>query len=151
MTSRPRPASLRACPDVAAARAPAVSGWSVGQHVEHCLLATIGIAAALAGSSPPPPRPGLALKRRMLILTGWIPRGRARAPAAVSPQVEPGIERLQALLEQADAALADAAQLPQDAWFRHFALGPMDRDTSLAFLAVHDRHHLKIVRDILRG
>ena len=143
---------LREAVDHAGSRRPAVSAWSVGQHVGHCALAVRGIAKALLRSRPPMPsrRRGWAW-RQVILRTGWIPRGRARAPEGVVPPEELEEEALQALLDECAELLGAVSHLGDDAWFEHFALGVMDRDAALRFLEVHDAHHLKIVADILRG
>ena len=107
------------------------------------------ITRLVLDSEPPVPKPGLALWRRLILLSGRIPRGAGRAPRPVSPEHEPGPQDLLASLERAGQAVDALLAAPADGWFRHFALGPMDRDTSLRFLAVHNRHHARIAREIV--
>lgn len=133
----------------AAVRAPGRSSWTVGQHVEHCVLATLAISRLVRESSPPVPPVGFAWRRRILLATGRIPRGRARAPEAVVPTEELDPDRLgERVAEAVDAVAALRAAAP-DGWFRHFVLGPMDRDTSLRFVRIHNRHHERIAREVL--
>jgi len=143
-------AALRALVPHAASRAPEVSAWSVGRQVEHCALAMEGIGEALLASTPPPPRAGLALTQRLVLLAGWLPRGRARAPESVVPTAEPDPGALERHLSAAEELLRRVARADRGLWFRHFVLGVMDRDRALRFLAVHNRHHGKIARDVLR-
>jgi Mycothiol maleylpyruvate isomerase N-terminal domain len=85
-----------------AARAPAVSGWSVAEQLEHLVLVDRAVLksvrriladshgkAAQAGepaqpgepgqpAQPAPPAPGINLLGRLVLGTGFMPRGRAR-------------------------------------------------------------------------
>lgn len=55
-----------------------------------------------------------------------------------------------ASLDTAEARVRDAVALPEDAWYDHHVFGPFRRDKVLWFMGVHNRHHLKIIRDILK-
>lgn len=140
---------LRAFVDRRDARSPEVSSWSVGMHIEHCCLAVNSVCGALVDSVPPPPPAGFSLLRSTMLKTGFIPRGRGRAPKAVIPTREPDGDELHATLERAEADLNAARELSPQAWFRHFVFGVMTRDESLRFLAVHNTHHIKIMRDVV--
>lgn len=142
--------ALRAAIDSASARAPAISDWSVGRHVEHCALAASSIARALLASDSQPPG-GPTAAGWIVLLAGRIPRGRGRAPQAVVPVTERAPAELHARLDEAAALTERARRADPAAWFRHFGLGVLRRDRALRFLDIHHRHHLRIVRDILRG
>lgn len=140
--------------------APAVSGWSVGQHVEHLarsnggvlrqletLLADPGKAAPLAG--------GPSFVGRVVLLVGRIPRGRGDSPASVRPQgvARDEVERVLAQARERVARLAGRAaeidRLP--ARFPHPIFGPLTAPQWMRFLDVHNRHHLRIVDDVERA
>jgi hypothetical protein len=53
------------------------------------------------------------------------------------------------LLDQSERILTEAHDLDPKAWFRHFALGVLDRDKTLRFIRIHNRHHLRIISDIV--
>ena len=142
-------AALRRAAASAAVRAPGVSGWSVGMHVHHCCLSTIEVCRALCASQPPVPASDFSLVRELVFVTGRIPRGRATVPDRVTPKPDIGTEELLPLLDESDRQLELARQAPRDAWFRHFAFGTMTRDRTLKFLGIHNRHHARIVEDIL--
>lgn len=63
-----------------------VSRWSIGKHVEHCLRATLGICRAIADSEPYRGRIRRGLARRIILLFGWIPRGRVRRDVPECPR-----------------------------------------------------------------
>lgn len=128
------------------------SAWSVGMHVEHCALATIAVVAALRGSAGPmPARRRIAPLRFLVLRLGRIPRGRAQAPKIVIPRADRSDAERRGLLDRAEAARREAAALPRESWLAHPALGPLTRDETLRFLAVHDRHHLATIERICRA
>jgi len=140
---------LRSLVEQAETRSPEISEWSVGMHLEHCCLAMIVIGRALIGSTPPPPPSEFSLARFLVLTAGCIPRGRARAPEAVTPAPDTDRERLLVLLDEASKQIGRVQTLGPKVWFKHFMLGVLDRDQSLKFLRVHNAHHLKIMREIL--
>jgi len=129
--------------------APQVSGWSVGMHIQHCALAMSGILSSLLGCEGPPPERSPNLVGRGVLMTGRIPRGAAQAPAVALPKRDVGQAELIEELARCERLLSSAPEMAENAWFRHFGLGVLRRDQALRFLAVHNDHHLRIIRDIL--
>ncbi len=127
----------------------AVSAWSVAHHIEHCCLAMERICGAVAESTPPPEGKRTALGVLVFKL-GKIPRGRGKAPEASIPKHLPSQAELLAHLDRAEQTLERTGQLDPDAWFKHFVFGTMRRDHAIAFLDIHNRHHLKIIDDIVK-
>ncbi len=128
---------------------PAVSKWSVGMHVHHCCLGMIGICQTLIASTPPPPRSRFSLIRALIFLSGRIPRGRGRSPDAAVPKQDISPAELLALLEETERKLNDVRQLDAGTWYKHFAFGVFDRDKTIKFIRIHNRHHLRIISDIM--
>ncbi len=62
-----------------------VSKWSVGMQIEHCLVGTRGICSALVNSKPDTGKIKKGFLRRIILLTGIIPRGRGKTPDAAIP------------------------------------------------------------------
>ena len=87
----------------------------------------------------------------MILATGRIPRGRAKAPEIAMPQEGIAGDELGGWFDNAVTWVERAAELPADRWFRHFALGVLDRDRALRFVEIHNRHHLQIISDIERA
>jgi hypothetical protein len=133
----------------AALRVEGVSGWSIGMHIDHCCLAMIGTGQALETATLPPPRAGFSLPKLFVFRSGRIPRGRAQSPDYVRPRPDVGPEELLAELDKSERAVLEARQLDPQVWFRHFAFGVLRRDDALRFIGIHNRHHLKIIEDIL--
>ena len=126
-----------------------VSKWSVGMQIEHCLLGTMGICSALVNSKPYTGKIKKGFLRRIIFLTGIIPRGRGKAPDAAIPHEQTTETELGELLEEAKLSVQKAAESDCDCWWKHFAFGVMKRDEVLKFVAIHNKHHLKIISDIL--
>jgi len=152
-----------------AARAPAVSGWSVAEQLEHLVLVDRAVlksvrrilddphgrSAESAQPAAPPPAPGINLLGRVVLGTGFMPRGRARTaapyhpgatPAAAVgagiPEIEHGMRELAPRLGELEASSGRS---------RHLRFGGLGGRQWLRFVAVHHHHHLKIVRDIRRA
>jgi hypothetical protein len=126
-----------------------LSQWSVGMHVHHCCLAMISIGKGLAKSALPSP-PSKPSPRKLIALKfGFIPRGRAKNPSRTDPQVLPA-DQLFGLIDEAERQLAASATVDPGQWISHPIFGTLRRDAALRFVEVHNRHHLKIVRDILK-
>ncbi|MCL7960950.1 MAG: hypothetical protein M8861_12230 [marine benthic group bacterium] len=133
------------------AKVPDVSQWSVGMHVQHCCLATIAVCDSLVASAPPVPRSSFSLVTSAIFLTGRIPRGRGKSPEQAIPRDDIWTNELEGLLLDAERRLAAAREASPHQWFRHFAFGVLNRDRTLKFLGIHNRHHARIVQDILRA
>jgi hypothetical protein len=140
-----------------AARAPAVSGWSVAEQLEHLVLVDRGVLKGVGRILDDPRRAptGINLAGRVVLGTGFLPRGLARtmapyhpgaAPAAAVragfPEIERGVRELAPRLGELEASGGRA---------RHPRFGELGGRQWLRFMAVHHHHHLKIVRDIRRA
>ena len=150
-----------------AARAPAVSGWSVAEQLEHLVLVDRAVLKSVRRmlddphrqpaqqAQPAPPAPGINLLGRIVLGTGFMPRGRARtmapyqpgaAPAAAAgagiPEIEREMRELAPRLGELEASSGRS---------RHLVFGGLGGRQWLRFVAVHHHHHLKIVRDIRRA
>jgi hypothetical protein len=155
-------ARLAEQPETCEARVPEVSGWSVGEQLEHLLLADRrmldGIERVLQASAdgdPPPARGRPTLVGSVILWTGLIPRGRAKAPESTEPggmtapdlavgfaEARVGVEALQSRLSELGRIASTRA---------HPILGHFTPTQWLRFSGVHHRHHRKIIRDILRA
>jgi len=96
----------------------------------------------------------VAVKRvpwSIVFASGRIPRGRAKSPDPAVPSEGVTEDELRVLLDESGRQLEAARAAPPDAWFRHFAFGVLDRDRTLKFIRIHNRHHLRIVQDTLRA
>jgi hypothetical protein len=135
-----------------------ISAWSVGDHLEHMLRvgrSVLGMVDKLRAEPRPGPAPGIRPVGRLILLVGFIPRGRARAIKSVVPQ---GLSResLQTDLAALHARLAaiEPEQLSvletAEGRMPHPVFGSLDARQWLRFLEIHQHHHLKIILDIER-
>ena len=128
-----------------------VSKWSVGMQIHHCLISTKAILDSVSESEPGAEKPTFSFPRLVLMTFGRIPRGKGRAPEASHPQPSPSEEVLRQALQEARDAQARARQADKASYWRHFIFGVMPRDKALRFVEIHNKHHLRIVDDILKA
>lgn len=127
-----------------------VSKWSVGMQIQHCLISTKAILDAVADSEPGAEKPTFSLPRLVVLTLGRIPRGKGKAPKASHPEPSPSEEVLRQSLQEARESARRARGAEKDAYWRHFVFGVMRRDTALKFVEIHNKHHMRIVDDILK-
>jgi hypothetical protein len=136
------------CNDVALA----VSRWSVGNHIEHVLKVDRMVVELMRAPQPPAAAPAASFAARFMLVTGWIPRGRAKAPESMHPEMTDyaALRQQVAAMAEAIAALEpQAGDIAKDrARYPHPLLGGLTRAQWLRFIEVHQVHHWKIMRDI---
>lgn len=135
---------------------PAVSGWSVAQHLDHVTkVARWFLKGASSDWHAPEGTPPINPAGRFVLLTGWIPRGRGRSPEPVK-----GLDADAATLRDQLAVCRELVGKLRSGpglrpggplAMRHPLFGGLTAAQGVRFAAVHTRHHLKIVRDIERG
>lgn len=158
LTQHDRIAELLAGDETALlSRQPARSGWSPAEHLEHLVVVDDYLAReTLAALEKPPTTSGSpTLAGRAVLLLGWIPRGKGEAPKEVFPTGAdlPGIRqqaaearaRIESLRPHLDAIARSPARQA------HPSLGTFTLAQWLRFALVHDLHHLKIVRELMRS
>jgi hypothetical protein len=136
------------------ARAPAVSGWSVAQQLDHALkVAEFALARVVAAGAPLPR--GINLLGRVLLAVGRIPRGRGKSPPAArgeerSPaELAAAVARVRGLVAQ----LRDRPELlaTRSPLVKHPYFGGLSPVQALRMVEIHTDHHLRIVADIRRA
>lgn len=139
--------------------APATSGWSVAQQLDHLLRAGGGMLKA--ASVIVEGRPGLAREGgpnpvgRRILASGEFPRGVGKAPASTRPKDAPDPEQLRHSLERVRSRHHElgtrVGSLAQHAGrIDHPYFGPLGADHWLRVARLHSEHHLAIIEDILR-
>jgi hypothetical protein len=137
---------------VAAAK---VSAWTVGKQLEHMMLADKTILDSfdrLTDGREQPAQGGPTPLGRLLLMLGFIPRGKGKAPRGTEPagrdaaDIHAGLRRLR---ERFEAMSEQLPLLEESGWrCRHPVFGALDVGQWMRFIDTHHRHHLKIVRDI---
>ena len=137
-------AARRELHDVSAER---VSKWTVGKQLEHLLLSDESVLDRfdrLTDGREGPAPGGKTLIGRIILFTGFIPRGAGKAPEAVKPagrdaaDIEAGLRRLAGRM----AELTEQLQLLEEAGWRcrHPYFGALDVGEWMRFMDIHHRH-----------
>ena len=139
------------------ASAPAVSKWSVKDHLEHLSIAHGGIVSWIERARDGDPqldtggRPNLL--GRIILLVGAVPRGRGKAPERTLPEgasPEELTARVAGIRERVEELEDSLAQLQASRATRsHFAFGGLNAVQWLQFCVIHHNHHQKIIRDVV--
>lgn len=127
----------------------AVSGWCPAEHVDHLAKVSTSIFDRILSKGViDNPKP-LSFIGRLILLIGWIPRGKGRSPEKLHGK-RADHATLLASLSAAEALLArlDGFPLGNAPSVPHPRFGGLTPAQALRFVEVHNEHHLKIVRDI---
>ena len=129
-----------------------VSTSTIGWQIEHSLLVINKVVSEIKKSNPSDYKWKFN-KNRFLVQTilRKIPRGRVRAPKTVQPSEEITLEHLKSQLEITRNNLAGLQSLEAKNYFTHPFMGDLNLKTTIDFLGLHTKHHLKIIEDILNA
>lgn len=128
-----------------------VSGGSVGWHIEHSLKTIDQIVNACKNSNPSKYQWHFNFNRFLILsITKKIPRGKAKAPKVVRPEGEINQEILALSLEKVKEHLQNWKGLDVNAHFPHPYFGVLNKKETENFLVLHTKHHLMIIKDILK-
>ncbi len=136
---------------------PAISGWSVAEHVEHLARAHNPLFVKLAELAETDD-PALAHGRMTLVglwvlWTGRIPRGRGKAPERTRPTAG-SLHQVRSLVAESSESFERLAARRSEleavrARIDHPYFGRLLPRHWLRFVELHHDHHLAIVREIL--
>jgi DinB superfamily len=126
-----------------------ISAGTVGWHIEHTLLATTNIIEALKKSNPEDYKWEFNTKRFFVFTSGKIPRGRGKAPESVRPAVL-NAAHLKTRIDAAKTKINELSTLNARNYFQHFFFGKLNVKATIKFLNIHIRHHLNIIKDIVK-
>ncbi|MEO9512415.1 MAG: DUF1569 domain-containing protein [Flavobacteriaceae bacterium] len=127
-----------------------VSKVPVAWHLDHSLKTINSIFRAMESSDPELFRSNFSVSRFFVYAYGDFPRGYAKAPRLVLPPDNITTKSLYRQLEEAKVNSSKLEYLHTKSHFKHPYFNVIDKDQSKRFLKIHTRHHLKIVRDILK-
>jgi hypothetical protein len=128
----------------------AISGGSVGWHIEHSLKTIDQIVTACKNSNPSNYEWRFNFNRFLILtIAKKIPRGKAKAPKIVRPEGEISPEKLGLSLSKVKENLMDWKDLDKNTHFPHPFFGILNKKETENFLALHTKHHLMIIDDIL--
>jgi hypothetical protein len=126
-----------------------VSTKNVGWHIDHAFRVIIAVTHALKQSNPRGYRYSFHWGRQLMLLTGSIARGKAKAPRMVIAKRDVNSKSLEVIHRLTKEAFTDLQKLDPKAHFRHQYIGRINTQQSIRFLEIHTKHHLKIIQEIL--
>jgi len=128
-----------------------VSQVTVGWHLEHSLLALIKMISAVEQSNPAEYKRKFNLQRSVVLLMDKFPRGRGKAPDSVKPGEEITRANINGLIEKAKQKAELFEKINQGKFFKHPIFGDLQGKQARRIIAIHTRHHIKIINDIISG
>ena len=127
----------------------AVSNRAVDWHLDHVLRITVGVISALKKSDSLQYKSSFNMKRLIILSTGYIPRGKVKAPKHVNKLEQIDKTEVISFFEKTRLEYTKLNEIPKNAYFEHPFLGQLNKKQTLRFLKVHTNHHLKIIDDII--
>ncbi len=130
------------------------SKWNPSEHLDHSIKVTASIVNRLLDTEAPRGERPLTFIGRLVLLFGWIPRGRGKAPERLrgaqcnSADLHASLTKLEgkiALLTDQHLDDKRGGIVP------HPRFGDLVPTVALRFALIHTRHHLRIVEDILKA
>lgn len=128
-----------------------VSQVDVSWHIAHSLKVLHNIIKVLQVSNPADYRWGFNRSRSFVYFINFIPRGKGKAPKAVIPANEISKEELLKEITTVRQLLDELPHLDAKSNFTHPYFGQLNLKQTKKFLAIHTKHHLKIMDDIIRS
>ena len=129
-----------------------ISGWSPAEHLDHLIKVASAVVHRARDTSAAAEKRSISFIGRIILATGWIPRGKGRSPErmrgarATAAEIEAAVAKLEESLGRVDAAMM-ASEVPT---IPHPRFGGLTPSQGLRFVIIHNIHHLKIVNEILR-
>jgi hypothetical protein len=133
-----------------------VSHWTLYKQIEHILAVNRKILKLIVTEDEWTSEPeSKTLRGHIILPLGLIPRGKAKAPKSVHPS---GLsqEELKELAAEVDSYLkqveeiANNGKLPKQIIGNHPYFGGLSGSDWMRMIEIHQIHHLKIVKDIVR-
>jgi hypothetical protein len=128
----------------------AISEVNIAWHIEHACLVIIKITETIKQSNPQQYNSKFNFKKMLVFITGKFPRGRAKAPASVMPQAQFDQAVLIDSIGKAKLAITELNNCDRNQFFLHPIFGNLNKRSTLHFLGIHTKHHLRIIQDILK-
>jgi len=128
----------------------AVSTSDIAWQIDHSLKVFNLVSETLLNSNPELHSSRFNKWRLLCFTIGYFPRGKVKAPKFVRPPEIVSIEDLELQLKLAYQNIENIKSANENAHFKHFIFGVLNKNRTLRFLQLHTNHHLKIIRDILK-
>ena len=128
-----------------------VSNSTVGWQIEHSLKTILEIVRFVKKSNPKEYHWKFNFNKTLVATIGFIPRGKAKAPKVVVPDENISEASLKNSLQNVKTALQEWNSFDKNAHFPHPYFGKLNKKSTVWFLNLHTKHHLKIINDICRN
>lgn len=128
-----------------------ISSSTIGWQIEHTLLTINAIIAKVDSSNPADYRWSFKMPRYIVFTIGKIPRGRAQSPKNVQPGNTISEESLQQHLNTTRQQIQRIDKMHEGNFFEHPIFGHLKTKQAIRFLEIHTKHHLDIVKDIVKA
>jgi hypothetical protein len=123
---------------------------NVGWQIEHSLITIDTIISVLKKSNSANFQSKFNFSKFRVFLFNKIPRGRAKAPKIVTPQVGYTIASLQHHIAITLQNIDSLSTIQPNQFFKHPYFGDLKLKDAIKFLEIHTQHHLSIIKDIIR-
>ena len=127
-----------------------VSKSDVAWQIDHSLKVINKVSEVVLTSDPKAYISHFNKWRFLLFNLNYIPRGKARAPKIVQPPEKISNKSLLSQLDLAHQNIDKLKNVQSNAHFKHMIFGVLNKKRTLKFLHLHTKHHLKIIRDIIK-
>lgn len=127
-----------------------VSQVSVAWHLDHSLKVINRVCYLLVCSDPNLYEYNFNVIRVFSFAFGYIPRGKGISPITVRPPNIIKIKDIVSQLIEARDRVEEIEFLEETSNFIHPVYGRLNKKQTKRLIEVHTKHHLKIVKDILK-
>jgi hypothetical protein len=128
-----------------------VSQVDVSWHIAHSLKVLHNIIKVLQSSNPDDYRWRFNRSRSFVYFINSIPRGKGKSPKSVIPSEEISKDELHKDVATVRQLLNELQHLDAKSNFTHPYFGQLNLKQTKKFLALHTKHHLKIIDDIVKA
>ncbi|MEY2828411.1 MAG: hypothetical protein RIQ33_269 [Bacteroidota bacterium] len=123
---------------------------NVGWQIEHSLITIDMIIMVLKKSNSDSFQNKFNFSKFRVFLFNKIPRGRAKAPKIVIPQVAYHVSSLHHHINITLQNIDSLSTIQPNQFFKHPYFGDLKLKDAIQFLEIHTQHHLSIIKDIIR-
>lgn len=128
-----------------------ISQRGVDWHIDHSLKVIIGVIKSLIKSEEKDYKWKFNFIRLVCLTLAYFPKGKAKAPKVVNNREEIQLADLSSQLQLVKELLANKSKLKPQSNFKHPYFGLLNLKQSQRFLAIHTKHHLKIIEEIINA
>lgn len=127
-----------------------VSQREVSWHMAHSLKVIAKVIEAVKNSNPQEYQWKFNFFRSLTYTLGFFPRGKGKAPKSVLPSDNISIAMLQEEFITVRKLILELETQEAKSNFMHPYFGQLNLKETKRFLALHTKHHLKIIEDIIK-